>query len=59
MWPPFFSVIVSTPPRKALHAFKINSSNILFDSSSIAVLSESIFGGKVTFFVFENAPYTY
>ena len=38
----FFSVIVSTRPRKDLAAFKINSSDILFHSSSIAILSEPI-----------------
>ena len=39
-----FSIIVSTRLRNGLHTFKINSSNILFRSSSIAVLSGPIFG---------------
>ena len=39
-----FTIIVSTHLRNDLHAFKINSSDILFHSSSIEVLSEPIFG---------------
>ena len=37
-----FSIIVSTRIRNDLHAFKMNSSSILFNSSSIAVLSKPI-----------------
>ena len=39
-----FSVIVSTRLWYDLYAFKIISSDFLFHSSSIAVLSEPIFG---------------
>ena len=39
-----FSMIVSTHLRNDVHAFKINSLDILFYSSSIAILSEPIFG---------------
>ena len=52
-----FSVIVSTCFRNDLHAFKINSSKILFYSSSIAVLSELIFGWKVTFVLFSKTTH--
>ena len=33
LWPPSFSIIVLTRLRNDLHAFKINSSVILFNSS--------------------------
>ena len=49
IWPPFFSIILSTYLRNVLHAFKINSSDILFHSSSITVLSEPIFGREAAF----------
>ena len=39
-----------------LHAFKINSSDILFHSSSI-VLSEPIFGWEVAFVLFSKTSY--
>ena len=38
-----FSIIVSPRLRKYFHEFKINSSDILFHSYLIAVLSEPIF----------------
>ena len=47
-----FSIIVSTGLPNDLHAFKINSSEILFHSSSIAVLSEPIFGWEVVFVLY-------
>ena len=53
----FFSIIVSTHLWNELHAFKINSSDILFPSFSIAVLSESIFGWEVEFVLFSKMPY--
>ena len=37
-----------------LHAFKTNSSDILFYSSSIAVLSKPIFGWQVAFVLFSK-----
>ena len=45
-----FSNNVSTRLRNDLHTVKINSSDILFHSSSVAVLSEPIFGWEVGFF---------
>ena len=48
----FISFIVSTRFRNDLHVFKINSSDILFHSSSIAVLSESIFRWELHLFCF-------
>ena len=52
----FFSIIESTPLRNDLHAFKINYSAILFNTSSIAVLSEPIFGWNVSFVLFSIHP---
>ena len=52
-----FSIIVSTRLRNGFHAFKINSSDILFHSSSIAVLSEPIFGWEVAFVLFSITPH--
>ena len=39
----FFTIILSTRLGNHLHALKINSSDILFHSSAMAVLSEPIF----------------
>ena len=39
------------------HGFKVNSSDILFYSSSIAVLSEPIFGWEVEFILFSETPH--
>ena len=58
MWPPFSSIIVSTYFRNDSHAFKTNSSDILFQSSSIPVLSEPIFGLDVAFVLFSKMPNT-
>ena len=52
-----FSIIVPTRLRNDLHAFKINSSDILFHSFSIAVLSEPIFGRKIAFVLFSKTPH--
>ena len=52
-------MVVSTCLRNDLHAFKINSSDILFHSSSIAVLSEPIFGREVAFVLFCLLKYPY
>ena len=52
----FFSIIVSTRFRKDLQAFQINSSDILFRSSSKAVLSELISGCEVAFVLFSKTP---
>ena len=38
-----FSIVASLHLRNDLHAFTIDSSDILFHSSSIAVLNEPIF----------------
>ena len=51
-----FSIIVSTYLPNDLHAFKINSQNILFYSSSIVVLSEPIFRWEVVFVMFSKTP---
>ena len=49
--PPFsFSDIFSTRLRNDLHDFKINSSDILFQSSSIAVYPNQYLGGKLLLF---------
>ena len=48
----FLKIIVSTGFQTDLHAFKINSSDILIHSSSMAVLSEPIFGSEVAFVFF-------
>ena len=50
----FFSIIVLTHLRNDSLAFKINSSDILFHSSSIAVLSEPIFRWEVAFVLFSK-----
>ena len=52
-----FSIIVSTCLRNDLHAFKIDSSDILFHSSSITVFSEPIFGREVVFVSFSKTPH--
>ena len=54
VWPPFFKIILSTILRNDLHVLKINSSDILFHSSSIAVLSEPIFQWEVTLVLFSK-----
>ena len=51
-----FSVIVSTRLWNDLDAFKRNPSDILFHSSSKAVLSEQMFGSEVTFALFSKMP---
>ena len=51
-----FSITVSTHFRNYLYAFKINSSDILFHSFSIAVLSEPIFGWEIAFVLFYEMP---
>ena len=40
-----------------LHAFKINSSDILFHSLSIAVLSKPMFEWEVAFVLFSKMPH--
>ena len=50
-------IIMSTCLWNDLNAFKINSSDILFHSSSIAVLSEPIFQWKVTCVLFSKMPH--
>ena len=52
----FKSIIVSTRLRNKLHAFKINSSDIWFCSSSIVVLSEPIFEWEIAFVLFSKTP---
>ena len=52
----FFN-FVSTRFRSDLHAFKINSSDILFHSSLITVLSEPIFGWEAAFVLFSKTPH--
>ena len=52
----FFSVIVLTHLRNDLYAFKINLSDTLFYSSSIAVLSD--LDWKLHLFYFLKRPYT-
>ena len=47
-----FLITTSTRLRNDLHAFKVNSSSILFHSSSLAVLSQLIFGWDVVFVCF-------
>ena len=54
IWPQFFSIIVLTHLSKW---FKINSSDILFHSSSIVVLSEPIFRWEVAFVLFSKMPH--
>ena len=49
-----FSIILSTWFRNDLHVFKINSSNILFHSFSVAVLSDPIFESEVAFVLFSK-----
>ena len=53
----FFSIILSTRFLIDSHAFKIDSSYILFHSPSIAVLSESIFGWEVDFVLLSQTLY--
>ena len=48
----FFSIFVSTRLRNDLHALRIDSSDVLFHSSSIAVSSEPIFRWEVAFVLF-------
>ena len=48
----FFSMILSTRIRNDFNTFKINSSDILFHSLLIAILSEPIFGWEVAFVLF-------
>ena len=52
----FFSIIVSTPIRNDLHVPRINSFDIYFHSSSIAVLKKTIFGWGVVFVLFSKTP---
>ena len=49
-----FSIMVSIYFRNDLLALKINSSDILFPSFSIAVLSKPIFGLEVAFVLFSK-----
>ena len=51
----FFNIL-STCLRNDLHAFKINSPDILFHSSLIAILSEPIFEWEVAFVLFRKTP---
>ena len=53
----FSSIIVSTHLQNNLQAFKIKSSDILFHSSSIAVLNQPIFGWDVAFSLFSKTPH--
>ena len=46
----FFGYCINTPSKQFACNFKLNSSDILFHSSSIAVLSEPIFGWEVVLF---------
>ena len=57
IWPPFFSIIVSICLRNDVDVFKIESSDILFHFSSIAVLSEPILGSEVEFVFFAKTLY--
>ena len=52
-----FSIIVLTHLRNNLHAFKIDSSDILYHSSSIAGLNEPIFGLEVTIVLLSKRPH--
>ena len=52
----FFSIIVSTRLQNDLLTFKINSSDILFSSSSIAVFSEPIFRWGIVFVFLTKTP---
>ena len=52
-----FFIIETKRHRNGLHAFKINSSDILFHSSSIVVLSKQIFRCEVAFVLFSRTPY--
>ena len=52
-----FPMIVSTRLRDDLHTFKINNPDILFHSSSIAVISEPIFGWEVAFLFLFKTPH--
>ena len=49
-----FLIIVSAYLRNDLHALKINSSDILFHSFSIEVLSKPLFGWEVAFVFFSK-----
>ena len=51
-----FSIIVSTRQQNDLHAFKINSSDILFHSSYSGLKGTNIWIGSCICFVFSNAP---
>ena len=57
MWPPFFFIIVSTRFRNDWLVFKINSSEILFHSSLISILSEPIIEWEVAFVLVCKTPY--
>ena len=52
-----FWIIVSTHLRNDLLAFKINHSDILFDSSSIVVLSDLIFRWEIALALFSKTRY--
>ena len=43
--------------RNDLHVFKINSEDILYHFSSIAVLNETVFGWEVAFVLFSKTRY--
>ena len=53
----FFQLFYQHALEMTCIAFKINSSDILFHSSSIAVLSEQIFGWEVAFVLFSKMPH--
>ena len=52
------SIFSIHPFETILHTFKINSSDILFHSSSIAVVSEPIFEGEVAFLLVCETPHS-
>ena len=52
-----FSIIVSTHLRNDFPAFKINSSDTLFHSSSVAVLIEPIYEWEAAFLLFSKTPH--
>ena len=52
-----FKITISTRIQNDLYAFKINSSDILFHSPTIAVLSEPIFGWEDVFVLFSKTPH--
>ena len=52
-----FSILVTTGLWNNLHTFKINSSDILFYSFLIAVLSKPIFGQEVAYVLFSQSPH--